>query len=272
MNIWRYKVPYTKPLILKGKEYTHREGLIVKMKGFGEIAPLPGFSRETLEEAQEELLSKRAPTLPSVKFGLLSALKEPASFSPLPISKLLWGTKEEILQAPIQGECKVKVSSFSIVDTVDLISTLKKRYPKVKLRIDVNQKWTLEEALFFSSHFNKEDFAYLEEPVRSFEELVQFSKITSFPIAADETLLTQPMENILALPSLTALVIKPSIYHLTTKVPCKIIYSSSLETSIGLEAIQLLAHSNRSKEALGIDTAHLLNEKEMDIWPVFSAL
>lgn len=68
------------------------------------------------------------------------------------------------------------------------------------------------------------------------------------------------------------MIIKPTIYNLTTKVPCRVIYSSSIESSIGLAAIQALAHLNGSKEALGIDTVHLLNEKEAEVWEVFPAL
>lgn len=273
MNLWRYKIPYTKPLVLKGKEYTHREGLIVKIKSLGEIAPLPGFSSESLAEAQVEatqvLQSQKKPTLPSVQFGITTALRAPSSIPSMPIYGLVWGEDKPLDE---KKEYKVKVSSFSVVEAVDRITTLKKRYPSIKLRIDSNQKWSLEEALYFVSHFKKEDFAYLEEPVKSFDELVQFSKKTSFPIAADESLLTEPIENILSLPSLEAVIIKPTIYNLTTKVPCRVIYSSSIESSIGLAAIQALAHLNGSKEALGIDTVHLLNEKEAEVWEVFPAL
>lgn len=53
----RYRLPLTAPLVLKGTEHTAREGVLVRLEddeehvGWGDIAPLPGFSRETLDEA-----------------------------------------------------------------------------------------------------------------------------------------------------------------------------------------------------------------------------
>jgi o-succinylbenzoate---CoA ligase len=59
-GICRYGLPYglplSEPLRLKGKELRHREGLLVELAsgggavGWGEAAPLPGFSREGLDE------------------------------------------------------------------------------------------------------------------------------------------------------------------------------------------------------------------------------
>lgn len=56
-QIYKYQIPLAIPLTVKGHTQTNREGLIIKVEGeannfgFGEIAPLPGFSQENLEEA-----------------------------------------------------------------------------------------------------------------------------------------------------------------------------------------------------------------------------
>lgn len=53
----RYRLPLTTPLVLKGTTHTEREGVLVRLEdsdshvGWGDIAPLPGFSSETLDEA-----------------------------------------------------------------------------------------------------------------------------------------------------------------------------------------------------------------------------
>ncbi len=59
---------------------TFREGLILKTKtGFGDIAPLPGFSRESLAEATAEAtrllpdFPHAKPQLPSVQFAFACA-------------------------------------------------------------------------------------------------------------------------------------------------------------------------------------------------------
>lgn len=57
-----------------------REGLFIRLKsetgrvGWGEVAPLPGFSKETLEEALEDLIEGNDSFYPSVQWGLASAM------------------------------------------------------------------------------------------------------------------------------------------------------------------------------------------------------
>lgn len=103
-TLYRYQLPFSSPLIMKGQSYAHREGLIVEIagKGWGEIAPLPHWSKETLDEAEREakkcLLSscEKKPQLSSVSFGITSALL-PQSFSKsIPLAALLWGKAEEV--------------------------------------------------------------------------------------------------------------------------------------------------------------------------------
>ena len=51
-NLYRYSIPVDSQLILRGRFLKRREGLIVRVAcsrdGWGEIAPLPGFSEETI--------------------------------------------------------------------------------------------------------------------------------------------------------------------------------------------------------------------------------
>lgn len=56
-KIYRYRLPLAEKLILKNNEITTREGLVLNLtdehnhSGWGEIAPLPGFSHESLDDA-----------------------------------------------------------------------------------------------------------------------------------------------------------------------------------------------------------------------------
>jgi o-succinylbenzoate synthase len=64
-----YRLPLTAPLALKGVTHTHREGVLLRLQdargnvGWGDCAPLPGFSRETLAASREQL----APLAPWLK-------------------------------------------------------------------------------------------------------------------------------------------------------------------------------------------------------------
>ncbi len=61
-NIYQYSLPLARPLVINGKQIEHREGLIINLNqnGLGEIAPLPGLSRETLQQALKELKAIRS--------------------------------------------------------------------------------------------------------------------------------------------------------------------------------------------------------------------
>ena len=61
LQFFRYSLPLNAPILVKNHRLSSRQGLILKFTdtvnntGFGEIAPLPGFSRESLEEVQREV-------------------------------------------------------------------------------------------------------------------------------------------------------------------------------------------------------------------------
>ncbi len=62
-----FRAPLAAPLTLAGRTYTEREGVLLRLEqngcvGWGEAAPLPGFSPDTLAEARAALASL-APTL-----------------------------------------------------------------------------------------------------------------------------------------------------------------------------------------------------------------
>jgi O-succinylbenzoate synthase len=65
ISVFAYRLPLARPLVLKSRYLTEREGLLVRVtsdSGFtswGEAAPLPGFSRETITEARVALLAAK---------------------------------------------------------------------------------------------------------------------------------------------------------------------------------------------------------------------
>jgi o-succinylbenzoate synthase len=65
VRVWQYSVPLRTPLITAHSTIVKRRGLIVRAEtdndlvGYGEIAPLDGFSRENLEEARQAISAMR---------------------------------------------------------------------------------------------------------------------------------------------------------------------------------------------------------------------
>ena len=63
IQIFHYSLPFVQPLVWHSKQHFFREGLLIRVEdaasnlGYGEIAPLPGFSQETLQECQVQLVT-----------------------------------------------------------------------------------------------------------------------------------------------------------------------------------------------------------------------
>jgi len=136
-GIYRYELPFTEPLTLKGATLHTREGLLLRLtgddgsEGWSEASPLPGFSLETLDEAADQLVkaseamtaagrspSENTPsilhlnTAPSVRFAIelatlnlnaarrgVSALEllDPNAGGILPVNGLLSGSADEVV-------------------------------------------------------------------------------------------------------------------------------------------------------------------------------
>ncbi|MAO64425.1 MAG: o-succinylbenzoate synthase [Balneola sp.] len=64
LHIFSYQLPFKKPFKTAGETFSHREGLILEysengIEAFGEVAPLPGFSEETIDQVREVLIMNR---------------------------------------------------------------------------------------------------------------------------------------------------------------------------------------------------------------------
>ena len=61
VHLYTYELPFSTPITLARRSYADRRGLLLQLssgprEGWGEAAPLPGFSRESEAEAREQLL------------------------------------------------------------------------------------------------------------------------------------------------------------------------------------------------------------------------
>jgi O-succinylbenzoate synthase len=277
-----------------------RSGLLIcitdekENRGWGEIAPLPKWSTETLEEALKQLYPDQIQQdisnihwtaqncfhqlaqlklLPSVSFGLESALLSVLAPLPeffIPTSALLMGSPEEILdQAKLRynegyTSAKLKVSNLSLEEAAHLIDALKDKF---RLRLDVNRAWNTADSLRFFAQFPLETFDYVEEPFQDPHDLAQFPH----PLAVDESFPQDlSLRQLEQLPTLKALVYKPTIqggmlgciplHEWTAKRGISLVLSSSFESDLGLAHIASIAHRLSMTAPIGIGTYHYLKD------------
>lgn len=263
-------------------------------EGWGEVAPLPNWSAETLEDAESQLHKNKKKILaldwaldnwtshleqlqllPSVSFGLESALLSilsPLSDLTVEASALLMGSPEEICeQAAARHEegfrsAKLKVGNLKFSEAAALIKQWKDKF---HLRIDVNRAWGTEESLEFFSQFPLDSFDYVEEPFQNPKDLAHFPH----PLAVDESFPQDlSLQDLEVLPNLKALIYKPTIqggllkcfplYEWTKSRGISLVISSSFETRVGLSHVASIAHRLSLSTPVGIGTVHHLQAHE----------
>lgn len=269
-----------------------RSGVVLEIRGpeghcgWGEIAPLPNWSRESLEQALDQLFShkhkildfdwskeslqegmKRLTLYPSVEFGLESALL--SLTDPLPpfkpiISAFFLGSAAEVVKQAevrkIEGftSAKLKVGHLQFAEAKDLIHQLKGDF---RLRVDVNRAWDTVQSLNFFSQFERDAFDYVEEPFQNPIDLHLFIH----PLAVDESFPGDlSLKELEKLPNLKALIYKPTLqggllkclplHQWLSARGIELVLSSSYESAVGLRSISNLAQRLKLQAPLGIGT------------------
>ncbi|MCF7797064.1 MAG: o-succinylbenzoate synthase [Lentisphaeria bacterium] len=313
-DLFRYRLQFRQPIQLKQRTHTHRTGCLVKITtdsdftGWGELAPLPGFSLETLEEATaaahnflttyhrsalpgnfQELRNRLPMDLPaSTAFGLATALMSiiaqakhhyylhqvfgECEFMSVQVNGLL--PQNEKLTDVIErfnfhgfDVLKLKVGSPDVESDVELVKSIHSLAPGLKLRLDANRQWSLDDALFFANAIQGITVDYIEEPVNDPVEIAAFYSQSGMAIALDETLLQPAWQDLL--PSISdavsAFILKPTflghpdiILQLSEQAQAggqQVIFTGAFESGIGTCAIAEMAGIWGTKNtAMGLNT------------------
>ncbi|MEA5570873.1 o-succinylbenzoate synthase [Calothrix sp. UHCC 0171] len=231
-----YKRRFIRPLQTNHGIWEIREGIIIHLQsetgkiGSGEIAPIPWFGSETLEEAvnfcqqltseiNQEVIFSISNTLPTCQFGFESALEmvngkqenfASSSFPLLQFSALLPAGIEALTAwKPLwqQGyrTFKWKISVYPIAEEITILESLVKALPTgVKLRLDANGGLNYQEAnlwLFTCDNLQTTDvnhkfveIEFIEQPlpVSEFEKMLELGDCYRTKIALDESVATFP--------------------------------------------------------------------------------
>lgn len=271
-KIYRFQLP----LVFGGI----RSGLLLqlvdenKQEKWGEIAPLPGRSQETIEQAFDQLVNLfskgnvEKELFPSVQFGLESALQPVCRPLTAPLYAFLYGSPDEILRraesAMNRGYtvAKVKIASFSKEVAIDLLQALKEWF---RLRVDCNSAFSFKEAVDLFSHVDPSTFDYIEDPTYEISRLADFP----FPFALDETVCDYRLLPMKSFSHFYGFILKPTILggkkgcspliHFAQKHNLKVVFSPAFESGLGLlQILRLASHFNLLTDPLGLDTHRYL--------------
>ncbi|OBX05364.1 O-succinylbenzoate synthase [Gallibacterium genomosp. 3] len=306
-KLYRYQIPMDSQVVLRNRFLKQREGLLVQIRcgnseGWGEIAPLPEFSQETLDQAQQQALEwlnawdqarSRNEKLslencyPSVAFGLSCALAEmknklttEGNFNTAP---LCYGDPDELYeeldQLPGEKIAKIKVGLYEANRDGLIADMFLEAVPDLKLRLDANRSWTPTKAAMFAKYVKPEHRAriqFIEEPCKTPTESLQFAAETGIAIAWDETV-RDPAFTVKAEPHVAAIVIKPTLVGSLEKCVSLIeqahqqglivVISSSIESSFGLTQLARIAQQYTPNTTPGLDTLDLMKVQLVRAWP-----
>ena len=301
-TLYRYSLPMEAGIGLRNRPLKTREGLILHVQqdereGWGEIAPLPYFSTETLAQAQEETQAwlsawlagetPAEPQWPSVDFGTSCALAEldgslpqAGDYRTVPLCS---GDPDDLFAAlnamPGEKIAKVKVGLYESVRDGMIVNMLLEALPDLKLRLDANRAWTRAKAEGFAKYVNPDyrpRIQFLEEPCKTPQESLDYAQYTGINIAWDETVRDEGFE-VQAQDGVSAIVIKPTLVGSLQRCQMLVeqahaagliaVISSSIESSLGLTQLARVAAWLTPDTMPGLDTLSMMQAQVLRPWP-----
>lgn len=300
--VYRYRLPMEAGIVLRHQRLKTRDGLLVHLQqgersGWGEVAPLPEFSHESLEQAQQALLSwlpgwldgglPAESALPSVAFGVSCALAECGRQLPAAAdyrkAPLCTGDPDalfaELAALPGDKIAKVKVGLYEAVRDGMVVNMLLEALPDLRLRLDANRSWTPARAAGFAKYVNpawRQRIVFIEEPCKTRDESRAFARESGIAIAWDESVREADFV-VQAEAGVAAIVIKPTLTGSLSRCRLLIeqaqwagltaVISSSLESSLGLTQLARMAHWLTPDTVPGLDTLGLMQAQLLRRWP-----
>lgn len=159
---------------------------------------------------------------------------------------------------------KIKAGRDNFGEDYNSVKAVREEFSNnIKLRIDANGKWDLENAIKNLKRLDKFNLEYAEQPVNSLDEFTKLKSETSVPLAADESIRTKKdAEEIIKKNTVDYLMLKPmiiggllqtlEIIEMAEKNNIIPVITSSFESAIGKTNAVIAAATVKKKIAHGL--------------------
>jgi O-succinylbenzoic acid--CoA ligase len=204
-----------------------REAVLVELRddagsvvGVGEAAPLPGMSRDTIDDVLEELAARAARDdlgdahvrSPALRFALEAARGGGTAGAPIAAAVVV-DDAHDAADAVARGVAVLKIK-VGRADDVARVAAIAAAAPGARLRLDANRAWTIGEAPARLAELAAvtDRIAFVEEPCR--DAVALLDQPLAARLALDESLgelEDAALARALASPRLAALVLKPTL-------------------------------------------------------------
>lgn len=292
-----YRIPFRHPVATGAGWITERRGFWVLAQdvdgrlGIGETAPMPEIGTETMGEAAAALRSGATESAPTARAGIELALLDlegkqsgtriaerfnPKPAGSVPVNALLIGEDPDALvgdgAAAIGAgftTLKVKVGALGREADERRIAALREiAGPAIRIRIDANGRWEIEEAIEILRRLERFELEYVEQPVT--RGLAEVRSRCGVRVAADESvrsshdairLIRQHAADIVVLKPMAIGGLRAAweIARMAREAGIGVVVTSILESEVGIAgALHLAAALPESDLAHGLATADLL--------------
>ena len=273
----------------------HREGLLIQLvdeegfEGWGDAAPLPGFSVESLtevEDAAKDLLANFEEglipdALPSLSFardtalGMLDGQRETElAVNKLPLNSLLGRGAELDAATLAYPAIKLKVGGDPLQEALRVSEICSQLPPEMGIRLDANRAWELDQLLAFADGIDVSRIAYIEEPLVDGRGLEHVFFQSGLRIALDESLLERSAVQADFEEGVSAVILKPTLLGSLKNIAAwctaaemrgvERVFSSCFESGVGHWSIGRLALAFAGDCPAGLDTYRAFEEDIMN--------
>lgn len=248
--------------------------------GWGDAAPLPGWSAETMEDvlSLHDVPSLRC-AVEAGEVGVGGYENWQIQHARIPVNALLDGSPEAMIErarlAAADGCVCYKIKAAGVpVEVLQRVcdAVCKIAGDGVRLRLDPNRAWDFEQALEIARRLQGYPIEYIEEPLADSGQMGLFLQESPLPVALDETLRGIEPASLPTHTGAAALVLKPTLMGGFRRarefalaglelgmVP---VVSACFESGVGIYALGRFAASLPVLAAAGLDT---LSRLETDV-------
>jgi O-succinylbenzoate synthase len=237
--------PIRIPMRHRFRRVDHREAVLIKgPAGWGEFSPFPDYPPNVTTRWLAAALEAACSSLPAPGRATIPINVTVPSVAPDVAARLV--------RESGAGTAKVKVGEPGQTmeqDEARLAAVRDAIGPEGKIRIDVNAAWDLETAAQRLASYARFQLEYVEQPVKTLEEMVELRQRVDVPLAADELvrLRPDPLE-VAAMGAADILVVKVQplggvarTLDIAARARIPVVVSSALETSVGIYSGLLVA-------------------------------
>ena len=251
-----FKIKLSKPFKNSKMQYAERKGFFITLsldnyKGRGEVAPLPGFSLESLDESLWtieqlknalkkgsnyepsellELFELFTSDTPCLNFALDIALYDILSqIKKVPISKYI--NKNALNQINFSSMGNKSLNKSDIIKLKFGVNDLQadiKYFKKIQsgfpdgtcFRLDANNSYDVDDAILLLNELEKYNIEFIEEPLSnmSIDNLKRIKKCSSINIALDESIISNNYHELIDGGLIDYVVLKASLFGNIKKI------------------------------------------------------